>query len=171
MQIPKISQYDGTTSSNPIQDYPTGQYQQVYAQPKQEQHQHQSKTAKLPPTPSSTKSIKKGSTESPKKAHSKQAKSTTSKVKAEPREIDYAQLLIDLAEDYFSAAYTEDSKTAVSRKESDYEQFCKLIATGLGCLEVVLKVGTSTTPSSFAKAKSHSNGDLHCSLPWKLLCA
>lgn len=65
-------------------------------------------------------------------------------MKPKPKEIelDYALLLIDLAEEYFGAAYGRihsDSKTKDDPNQ-DPDQFYKLVATGLVCLEVVLKV-------------------------------
>lgn len=54
-------------------------------------------------------------------------------------EIDYALLLIDLAEEFFDAAYGRSSEGRPGRREKDLNCFYKLIATGLGCLEVVLK--------------------------------
>ena len=68
-------------------------------------------------------------------------------VKAEPveepsrpvAEIDYALLLIDLAEEFLDAAYGKSRDGRPERREKDLNCFHKLIATGLGCLEVVLK--------------------------------
>ena len=52
---------------------------------------------------------------------------------AEP-DIDYSLLLVNLAEDYFTAAYQS------SVRSDDHGAFCKMIATGLGCLEIALRV-------------------------------
>ncbi len=57
-----------------------------------------------------------------------------------PPPVDYQLLLLSLAEDYFTAAYGEGSLVALSRRHSDTQAYYKLIATGLGCLEAVLKV-------------------------------
>lgn len=54
--------------------------------------------------------------------------------------LDYTLLLLSLAEDYFAAAYGEGSLTSVVRGEGEMQPYYGLIATGLGCLEAVLKV-------------------------------
>lgn len=54
--------------------------------------------------------------------------------------LDYQLLLLSLAEDYFAAAHGQGSMVALARREVEMEQYYKLIATGLGCLEAVLKV-------------------------------
>lgn len=54
--------------------------------------------------------------------------------------LDYTLLLLSLAEDYFAAAYGEGSLTALGRGEGELQPYYGLIATGLGCLEAVLKV-------------------------------
>ncbi len=62
--------------------------------------------------------------------------------------LDYQLLLISLAEDYFAAAHSEGSMVALLRREMEFQRYYKLIATGLGCLEAVLKVSTKD-PSIF----------------------
>jgi hypothetical protein len=57
-----------------------------------------------------------------------------------PPPVDYQLLLLSLAEDYFTAAHGESSFVALNRRHSDTQAYYKLIATGLGCLEAVLKV-------------------------------
>lgn len=57
-----------------------------------------------------------------------------------PSAVDYQLLLLSLAEDYFAAAHGEGSLVALRRRHSDTQAYYKLIATGLGCLEAVLKV-------------------------------
>ena len=73
---------------------------------------------------------------------------TNAKLAEEPSrvvtEIDYALLLIDLSEEYFDAAYGKPTQDQPAKKEADMNVFYKLIATGLGCLEVVLKQWRST---------------------------
>ena len=54
--------------------------------------------------------------------------------------LDYQLLLLCLAEDYLVAAHSEGSMVALLRHERDIQRYYKLIATGLGCLEAVLKV-------------------------------
>jgi hypothetical protein len=49
-------------------------------------------------------------------------------------------LLLSLAEEYINAAHSMGSIVALLKRARDLEQYYKLIATGLGCLEVVLKV-------------------------------
>lgn len=55
--------------------------------------------------------------------------------------IDYQVLLLSLADDYINAAHGYGTMAAISRGEMDVEEYYKLLATGLGCLEAVLKVG------------------------------
>ncbi len=56
--------------------------------------------------------------------------------------LDYQLLLLSLAEDYLAAAHSEGSMVALLCREMEMQRYYKLIATGLGCLEVVLKVST-----------------------------
>lgn len=53
--------------------------------------------------------------------------------------LDYQILLLSLAEEYFAAAYGCGSMADIVRRERDIQEYYKLIATGLGCLEAVLK--------------------------------
>ncbi|KAL8830234.1 MAG: hypothetical protein Q9191_001548 [Dirinaria sp. TL-2023a] len=53
--------------------------------------------------------------------------------------VEHQLLLVSLAEDYFAAAYAGGSKVAWMKRRSDAQTYHKLIATGLGCLEAVLK--------------------------------
>ncbi|CAD6578475.1 MAG: hypothetical protein ASARMPRED_008730 [Alectoria sarmentosa] len=53
--------------------------------------------------------------------------------------LDYQLLLLSLAEEYFAAAYGYGSMANVARRESEMESYYKMMATGLGCLEAVLK--------------------------------
>lgn len=54
--------------------------------------------------------------------------------------VDYQLLLLSLAEEYFTAAHSGESLNAIHRGEMEPEAYYKLIATGLGCLEALLKV-------------------------------
>lgn len=54
--------------------------------------------------------------------------------------LDYHFILLSLAEDYFAIAHGKGSLTALVHGEMDMQTYYKLIATGLGCLEAVLKV-------------------------------
>ena len=52
--------------------------------------------------------------------------------------LDYQLLLLSLAEEYFAAAYSYSSTARSVNQEADFQEYYKLIATGLGCLEAVL---------------------------------
>lgn len=54
--------------------------------------------------------------------------------------VDYQVLLLSLADEYLNAAHSHGTTVASSRQEMDVEEYYKLLATGLGCLEAVLKV-------------------------------
>ncbi|KAL2217140.1 cohesin loading factor-domain-containing protein [Thermoascus aurantiacus ATCC 26904] len=53
--------------------------------------------------------------------------------------IDYQVLLLALADEYFNAAHSKGTMVALQRREMEMEEYYKLVATGLGCLEAVLK--------------------------------
>lgn len=55
--------------------------------------------------------------------------------------VDYQLLLISLADEYFLVAHGRETLDAIARGETDLQFYYKLIATGLGCLEVLLNVG------------------------------
>lgn len=55
--------------------------------------------------------------------------------------LDYQVLLLSLAEEYLAAAHGQGTLIALAQREMEMEQYYKLVATGLGCLEAVLKVG------------------------------
>ncbi|MCJ1393033.1 hypothetical protein MMC18_005905 [Xylographa bjoerkii] len=50
-------------------------------------------------------------------------------------------VLLALAEEYFTAAFGQSSGTEVHEREQDITLYYKLIATGLGCLDAVLRQG------------------------------
>lgn len=54
--------------------------------------------------------------------------------------LDYQLLLLSLAEEYFTAAHSGELLDAIHRGEMESQAYYKLIATGLGCLEALLKV-------------------------------
>lgn len=54
--------------------------------------------------------------------------------------VDYQVLLLSLADEYLNAAHRHGTKMALATSEADVEEYYKLVATGLGCLEAVLKV-------------------------------
>lgn len=60
--------------------------------------------------------------------------------KASKPPIDYQILLLSLADEYLNAAQSSGTMVALQRREMDLEGYYKLVATGLGCLEAVLKV-------------------------------
>ncbi|KAG0160493.1 hypothetical protein PDIDSM_8023 [Penicillium digitatum] len=53
--------------------------------------------------------------------------------------IDYQVLLLSLADEYLNAAHVRGTTTSLTANETDVEEYYKLVATGLGCLEAVLK--------------------------------
>lgn len=71
----------------------------------------------------------------------KQGFGLTSKtgISSEPP-LDYQILLLSMAEEYFNAAHGQGSLVALAQREVEMERYYKLVATGLGCLESVLKV-------------------------------
>ena len=69
----------------------------------------------------------------------KQWKPTPTKSAKPP--VDYQVLLLSLADEYLNAAHARGTATSLTARETDIEEYYKLVATGLGCLEAVLKVG------------------------------
>lgn len=53
--------------------------------------------------------------------------------------LDIPQLLIPLAEEYFSAAHQLAPTISLSMSETETDAYSSLITTGLGCLAMVLK--------------------------------
>jgi hypothetical protein len=58
--------------------------------------------------------------------------------------VDYQVLLLALADEYFTAAHSHGTTIAISNNKIGLEEYYKLVATGLGCLEAVLKVNLPT---------------------------
>lgn len=56
--------------------------------------------------------------------------------------VTYQHLLLSLADEYFSAAYDSLPEDTVFSREQNVGQHYKLIATGLACLDVALRVNT-----------------------------
>lgn len=54
--------------------------------------------------------------------------------------VDYQVLLLALADEYLDAAHSQATVIAVSKDEQEMEQYYKLIASGLRCMEALLKV-------------------------------
>ncbi|KAI9768449.1 MAG: hypothetical protein M1840_004858 [Geoglossum simile] len=104
---------------------PTTQQRQVRELPvlQKESHQPPQNPAKqfLPPTTLAT------------------ATPVTDPIQDEPPPLDYQLLLISLAEEYFATAHRQGSLAALSMRIEDLDRYYKLIASGLGCLETVLK--------------------------------
>ncbi|KAE8388816.1 cohesin loading factor-domain-containing protein [Aspergillus alliaceus] len=53
--------------------------------------------------------------------------------------IDYQVLLLAMADEYLNAAHSNGTMVALLRQEMEMEEYYRLVATGLGCLEAVLK--------------------------------
>ncbi|PWY83008.1 hypothetical protein BO70DRAFT_396240 [Aspergillus heteromorphus CBS 117.55] len=53
--------------------------------------------------------------------------------------IDYQVLLLAMADEYLNAAHSHGTMVALLRREMEMDEYYKLVATGLGCLEAVLK--------------------------------
>ncbi|RDW83954.1 uncharacterized protein DSM5745_04280 [Aspergillus mulundensis] len=53
--------------------------------------------------------------------------------------IDYQILLLAMAEEYLDAAHSHGTTIALMRRDEELEEYYRLVATGLGCLEAVLK--------------------------------
>jgi hypothetical protein len=58
--------------------------------------------------------------------------------------IDYQVLLLAMADEYLNVAHSNGTMVALLRREMEVEEYYKLVATGLGCLEAVLKVGVNS---------------------------
>ena len=57
---------------------------------------------------------------------------------SEPK-IDLQCVMLSLAEEYFAAARSENFSVSSSQLHTKLDAYCKLISTGLGCLEAVLR--------------------------------
>lgn len=64
----------------------------------------------------------------------------TAPLKAAHPTIDYQLLLLSLAEDYLAVAHGGGSIAALLQRGDRLDEYYKLLSTGLGCLEAVLKV-------------------------------
>lgn len=81
--------------------------------------------------------------QTPKKQQQKRQPSQTGiekMAKSNTPPVDYQVLLLSLADEYLNAAHRHGTMTALTTHQGDVEEYYKLIATGLGCLEAVLKV-------------------------------
>lgn len=61
-------------------------------------------------------------------------------MKSNKAPVDYQVLLLALADEYLNAAHRHGTKMALATSQADIDEYYKLVATGLGCLEAVLKV-------------------------------
>lgn len=75
----------------------------------------------------------------PKKQTQKQPTQQPAQKPAKPG-IDYQVLLLAMADEYLNAAHSHGTTVALLRREMELEEYYRLVATGLGCLEAVLKV-------------------------------
>lgn len=81
--------------------------------------------------------------QSPKKVQQKRQSSQQSvekPTKSNKNPVDYQVLLLALADEYLNTAHCHGTKMALATRQADIEEYYKLVATGLGCLEAVLKV-------------------------------
>lgn len=76
--------------------------------------------------------------QTPRKQTQRRPKQPSKKSSKPP--IDYQILLLSLADEYLSAAHSQGTMVALERREMELGEYYKLVATGLGCLEAVLKV-------------------------------
>ncbi|RFU26883.1 hypothetical protein B7463_g9443, partial [Scytalidium lignicola] len=74
--------------------------------------------------------------------------------------VDYPMILISLAEEYFDSAHDIGPSVALSMEQWNVAEYQKLIATGLGCLETVLK-NFRLAPRLEAKVRLRYAGILH----------
>ena len=125
---PYQSPYQPVPSANFYQEcqQPTAQQRQVRELPvlQRESHQPPQKPAKQLSSPTAPATVTPA----------------TDSIQGEAPPLDYQLLLISLAEDYFAAAHRQGSLVALSMRIEDLDRYYKLIASGLGCLETVLKV-------------------------------
>ncbi|KAJ5934005.1 hypothetical protein N7454_006334 [Penicillium verhagenii] len=66
-------------------------------------------------------------------------KLTDKTTKSNKPPVDYQVLLLSLADEYLNAAHRHGTQTALVSHPADVEEYYKLVSTGLGCLEAVLK--------------------------------
>ena len=65
---------------------------------------------------------------------------------------DLTVLLLDAADEYINAAHSMGSMAAISRQGGDLSHYCKLMTTGLACMEAILK-RYNQTPRDEAKLR------------------
>ena len=84
--------------------------------------------------------------------------------------LDYTFLLLSLAEDYFAVAHGEGSLAGLRQGKGEMQTYYGLIATGLGCLEAVLKVKLPAV-CQFNRAHLNVRSVSDCSPGWRRRCA
>ncbi|KAF2016752.1 hypothetical protein BU24DRAFT_423111 [Aaosphaeria arxii CBS 175.79] len=138
--MPRPQQRNGSLpSSNPSQHRSPLQNQQQgpYQRTPSSQHQSSQHRSSLPQTPSS-QNRSHPQVVIPGKSTSVTPSSTPTLVN-ESLPVDLNVLLLAAADEYIDAARALGSVTAMVQRPADLEQYQKLMATGLGCMEAVLK--------------------------------
>jgi hypothetical protein len=100
----------------------------------------------LVPAPSPDFMQKQQPQKTPQQKKQPSQKASDKIMKSNKPPVDYQVLLLSLADEYLNAAHRQGTQTALISHPADVEEYYKLVATGLGCLEAVLKVGF---PSSY----------------------
>lgn len=59
--------------------------------------------------------------------------------------VDYQVLLLALADEYLDAAHSGGTELAASGQDAQADEYFKLVATALGCLEAVLRMKVCKT--------------------------
>ncbi|KAL4898531.1 cohesin loading factor-domain-containing protein [Aspergillus ambiguus] len=93
----------------------------------------------LIPAPSPEVQQKMKMQRKPSKEQTQRNPSQKSPQKTAKAPIDYQVLLLAMADEYLNAAHSQGTMIALVRREMEVEEYYKLVATGLGCLEAVLK--------------------------------
>jgi hypothetical protein len=75
---------------------------------------------------------------------------------AEPA-VEYDLLLLSLAEEYINAAHSIGPTVALYRRSEDLDQYYQLIATGMSCIEAVLKVCAFLRPDGYLRLMAGRN--------------
>ncbi|KAJ5806065.1 uncharacterized protein N7503_003667 [Penicillium pulvis] len=92
------------------------------------------------PSPDFRISMQKQQPQKPPQPKKQPSQKTGDKVmKSNKPPVDYQVLLLSLADEYLNAAHRQGTQTALLSHPADVEEYYKLVSTGLGCLEAVLK--------------------------------
>ena len=133
IQVPKLSSSGANYRYDPMYLPPGAQYppqhqRPGFSPPNVSYSQYNQNSVR----PNYTSNLDRGSA---------QYSSTSSPMQSWPPPIDHQRLLLSLAEEFFAAAYGKASVPASTHQDPpQLDQYHKLIATGLGCLESALKV-------------------------------